>query len=189
MLPSTRGGRVELVLSLGVLALGIFATVVAFRLPEAGGYARIGPNFMPKVVSGGLIVLGFWLLAEVFTGGWRERVHDDPAERGEHAFHLGAFAWVSAALFAQMALIHNGGFAIAAMVLYALVARLRQRPLGARPGDRPGARRGGVSLLRALPQRQSARRLAAAAAGNGWAMSAHGRSEALILPRAARRAV
>jgi putative tricarboxylic transport membrane protein len=123
MLPSSRGGRVELLLSLGVLALGIFATVVAFQLPEAGGYARIGPNFGPKVVSAGLVVLGVWLLAEVFTGGWRERVPDDPAERGEHAFHWSAFAWVSAGLFAQMALIQSAGFVIAAMVLYTLVAR------------------------------------------------------------------
>ena len=123
MLPSTRGGQVELILSLGVLALGILATVVAFRLPEAGGYSRIGPNFVPRLVSVGMIVLGIWLLAEVVTGGWRERVPDDPAERGEHAFHFGAFAWVSAGLFAQMALINTGGFVLAAMALYALVAR------------------------------------------------------------------
>lgn len=123
MLPSTRGGRVELILSLGVLALGAFATAVAYQLPEAGGYARIGPNFMPKVVSAVLMLLGVWLLVEVFTGGWRERVPDDPVERGEHAFLPGAFAWVSAGLFAQMALINNAGFVIAAMVLFALVAR------------------------------------------------------------------
>ena len=79
-------------LSLGVLALGVVAAVVAFQLPEAGGYARIGPNFMPKVVAGGLILLGLWLLVEVVTGGWRDRVPDDPAERGEHAFHPRAFA-------------------------------------------------------------------------------------------------
>lgn len=115
--------RAELALSLGVLALGVFATVVAFRLPEAGGYARIGPNFMPKVVSGGLIVLGLWLLAEVATGGWREPVPDDPAERGEHAFRLGAFAWVSAGLAAQMALIQHAGFVLAAAALFACVAR------------------------------------------------------------------
>jgi putative tricarboxylic transport membrane protein len=123
MLPATRGGRVELILSLGVLALGIVASVIAFGLPDAGGYARIGPNFGPRVVSAALIVMGLWLLAEVFTGGWRERVPDDPVERGEHAFHLAAFAWVSAGLFAQMALINTAGFVIAAMVLYALVAR------------------------------------------------------------------
>lgn len=123
MLPATRGGRVELIISLGVLALGIFATVVALRLPEAGGYARVGPNFTPKIVSAGLMLLGLWLLAEVFTGGWRERVPDDPVERGEHDFRPGAFAWVSAGLFAQMALIQSAGFVLAAMVLYGCVAR------------------------------------------------------------------
>jgi putative tricarboxylic transport membrane protein len=120
---ATPGARVELILSLGVLALGIFATVVALRLPEVGGYARIGPNFMPKFVSGGLIVLGVWLLAEVFSGGWRERVSDDAAERGEHPFHRSAFLWVTAGLAAQMALIHNAGFVIAAMALFTGVAR------------------------------------------------------------------
>ncbi len=115
--------RAELLLSLGVLALGVFATVVAFQLPEAGGYARIGPNFMPKFVAGGLVLLGLWLLAEVFTGGWREAVPDDPAERGEHAFHFAAFAWVSAGLFAQMALIQSAGFVVAAMALFTFVAR------------------------------------------------------------------
>jgi putative tricarboxylic transport membrane protein len=116
-------GRAELILSLGVLALGIFATVIAFRLPDAGGYARVGPNFTPKVVSAGLVVLGLWLLAEFFTGGWRDAVPDDAAERGEHPFVAGAFVWVSAGLFAQMALIHNAGFVLAAMVLFGCVAR------------------------------------------------------------------
>ena len=115
--------RAELLLSLGVLALGVGAAIVAFRLPEAGGYARIGPNFMPKVVAFGLVVTGVWLLAEVATGGWRDAVDDDPAARGEHAFHLPAFAWVSAGLAAQMLLIRDAGFVIAATALFACVAR------------------------------------------------------------------
>jgi putative tricarboxylic transport membrane protein len=115
--------RTELILSLGVLALGIVATIVAFRLPEGGGYARIGPNFMPKVVSAGLIILGLWLLGEVFTGGWRESTPDDPAERGEHAFIPSAFLWVTAGLFAQMALIQYAGFVLAGMVMFACVTR------------------------------------------------------------------
>ena len=115
--------RAEVVLSLGVLALGLGAAWIAFSLPETSGYARIGPNFMPKLVAGGLVLMGVWLLAEVFTGGWRDAVPDDPAARGEHAFSWPAFAWVSAGLFAQMALIHSGGFVVAAMVLYACVAR------------------------------------------------------------------
>jgi putative tricarboxylic transport membrane protein len=121
-MPGPRSGA-EVALSLGVLALGVLAAVVAFRLPEAGGYARVGPNFMPKVVAGGLIALGLWLLAELATGGWRDGVPDDPSERGEHAFHRGAFLWVSAGLAAQMVLIKPAGFVVAAAVLFAGVAR------------------------------------------------------------------
>ena len=122
-MPPARRTAAELALSLGVLALGIGASIVAFGLPEAGGYSRIGPNFVPKIVAGGLVVVGLWLLAELATGGWRDRVSDDPQARGEHAFHWPAFAWVSAGLFAQMALIHRAGFVLAATVLYACVAR------------------------------------------------------------------
>jgi len=115
--------RVEVVLSLGVLALGLAAIAIAFSLPDTGGYARVGPNFMPKVVAGGLVLLGIWLLAEVFTGGWRDAVPDDAAARGEHPFLRSAFAWVSAGLFLQMALVHTAGFVLAATALYACVSR------------------------------------------------------------------
>lgn len=120
---TAKAARAELILSLGVLSLGLAAAVVAWRLPEGGGYARIGPNFMPKLVSGGLILLGVWLLVERFTGGWREAVASDPAERGEHAFLPSAFVWVSAGLFAHMVLINSAGFVLAAAVLFACVAQ------------------------------------------------------------------
>jgi putative tricarboxylic transport membrane protein len=118
--PPRRG---ETIVSAGVLVLGLAATVVAVRLPESGGYSGIGPNFVPELVSAGLVLLGLWLLAEAFTGGWRAAVDDDPAARGEHAFHGGAFAWVAGGLVAQMALIHTAGFVIAAAALFTCVAR------------------------------------------------------------------
>lgn len=117
------GSRAEMVISLGVLLIGIGATFVAWRLPESGGYSQIGPNFVPKIVSAALVLLGIWLLAEVFTGGYRARVPDDPQERGEHAFCVSAFVWVSAGLIAHMALIGSAGFVIAAAALFACVAR------------------------------------------------------------------
>jgi putative tricarboxylic transport membrane protein len=123
-MPSARrGSRAERIISFGVLALGIAAAIVAWRLPEAGGYARIGPNFVPKLIAGGLIVLGVWLLAECLTGGWRAPVADDAGERGEHPFVPRAFAWVSAGLLAQMVLISTAGFVIAAAALFVCVAR------------------------------------------------------------------
>jgi len=123
MVAGRPGARAEVMMSIGMLGLGIAAAVIAFGLPETAGYARIGPNFMPKFVAGGLAVCGLWLLAEVFTGGWREAVPENPADRGDHAPHPRAFVWVTVGLFAQMALIHNAGFVLAAGAMFACVAR------------------------------------------------------------------
>jgi putative tricarboxylic transport membrane protein len=113
----------EIALSVGVLALGVGVSIGTLLLPGEGGYARIGPNFMPAVVGGGLVVVGAWLLYEALAGGWRQRGDDSPAARGEHPFHATAFLWVSAGLFAHMALIGTAGFIIAGGVLFGCVAR------------------------------------------------------------------
>jgi putative tricarboxylic transport membrane protein len=116
-----RAARAELALSLGVLALGVAAAGVTAQLPSEGGYAHIGPNFFPAVVSGGLVLLGVWLLWEALSGGWRSRSQPDPGS--EHAFRAGAFAWVSGGLFAHLALIGTAGFVVAGTVLFGCVAR------------------------------------------------------------------
>jgi putative tricarboxylic transport membrane protein len=116
-----RRSRAELALSAGVLGLGVFAAVVTGRLPGEGGYAGIGPNFIPAVVAAGLLVTGGWLLWEALYGGWRNRA--EPDEGAEHAFHAGAFGWITAGLFAHMALIGWAGFVIAGAVLFPCVAR------------------------------------------------------------------
>ena len=113
----------EVALSLGVLALGIGVAIGTAMLPSEGGYAGIGPNFVPGVVGTGLILLGGWLTYEALAGRWRGAPPDDPAERGEHAFHLPSFAWISIGLFAHMALIGTGGFVVAGVALFACVAR------------------------------------------------------------------
>ena len=112
----------ELILSLGVLSLGIATAIGTSQLPSAGGYARVGPNVAPAVISGGLILLGVWLLYEALFGGWRNANADDPAERGEHTFTPSAFIWVSIGLFAQILLIHRAGFVLAQAALFACVA-------------------------------------------------------------------
>jgi putative tricarboxylic transport membrane protein len=118
-----RRSAAEVALSLGVIALGLGAAAVTAGLPAEGGYAGIGPNFFPAVVSGGLIVLGAWLAWEAFSGGWRNAPPDDAAARGEHRFDAAAFGWVSAGLFAHMALVGSAGFVLAGAVLFACVAR------------------------------------------------------------------
>ena len=113
----------ELALSLGVLALGIAVAIGTANLSGAGGYARVGPNVAPAVIAGGLILLGFWLLYETLSGGWRDAVPDSPAARGEHDFSAAAFIWVSIGLVAQMLLIHRAGFVLAQAALFTCVAR------------------------------------------------------------------
>jgi putative tricarboxylic transport membrane protein len=113
----------EIALSLGVLALGAGAAAVTATLPAEGGYAGIGPNFVPAIVSAGMVVLGAWLLYEALSGGWRNALPDEAAARGEHAFHGAAFGWITVGLFAHMALIGTAGFVIAGMALFAAVAR------------------------------------------------------------------
>jgi putative tricarboxylic transport membrane protein len=70
-----------------------------------------------------LILLGLSLLYQAVRGGWPNAVPDDPAARGEHAFHVPAFLWVSAGLFAQLLLINRAGFVLAQAALFACVAR------------------------------------------------------------------
>lgn len=113
----------EIALSLGVLALGVGVAGVTATLPSEGGYSGIGPNFIPGVVGAGIVLLGVWLSFEAFTGGWRGAAPDDARARGEHAFNAGAFGWVTAGLFAHMALIGWAGFVIAGVVLFACIAR------------------------------------------------------------------
>lgn len=107
----------EVALSLGVVALGLGVAGVTATLPSEGGYAGIGPNFIPAVVAAGIIALGVWLAIEAFTGGWRSRVDE------LQPFQPRPFLWVSAGLFAQMALIGSAGFVIAGTALFACVAR------------------------------------------------------------------
>jgi putative tricarboxylic transport membrane protein len=87
----------EIALSAGVLAIGVGAAAITLGLPAEGGYSRIGPNFMPGLVSAGLIALGAWLLYEALSGGWRNR------EPQPEVFHRSAFLWVSAGLFVFVA--------------------------------------------------------------------------------------
>jgi putative tricarboxylic transport membrane protein len=116
-----RRSGAQIALSLGVLALGAGIAVGTAYLPSQGGYARIGPNFIPAVVAFGLVVSGAFLLNEALSGGWRSM--PEPAERTEHALHWGAFAWISAGLIAHMALMKWAGFVLAGAVLFTCVAR------------------------------------------------------------------
>ena len=62
----------QLALAIGVVLLGTALGYGALQLPAASGYAKVGPQLMPVIVSGGLIVLGLLLLKESASGGFRD---------------------------------------------------------------------------------------------------------------------
>ena len=107
----------EIALSLGVVALGVAVAGVTATLPSEGGYAGIGPNFIPAVVAAGITLLGIWLSIEAFTGGWRKRA--EPVE----VFEPAPFLWITGGLFVHMLLIGWAGFVVAGTALFACVAR------------------------------------------------------------------
>ena len=109
--------RAQIALSVSVLVLGMLAAAVTLTLPSEGGYAQIGPAFVPALVAAGLTLLGAWLLYEALSGGWRRLPPCDGRWR------RGPFVWVSGGLFAHMALIGSAGFVIAGTALFACVAR------------------------------------------------------------------
>lgn len=115
-----RARPAELALSAGVVALGLGAAAVTAGLPSAGGYAHIGPDFIPAVISAGLLLLGLWLGAEALTGGWRSCPERDP---NELPFRASAFLWLSGGLFLHMAAIGTAGFVLAGGALFTCVAR------------------------------------------------------------------
>jgi putative tricarboxylic transport membrane protein len=121
--PGRRRSPAEIALSLAVLLLGLGVFIIGTSLSGNQGYALVGPDMMPIVVGAGLTLLGGWLLAESLRGGWRNPEPDLPAARGDHAFTVSAFLWVLAGLAVQMALMHTGGFVIAAGALFVCVAR------------------------------------------------------------------
>lgn len=110
----------QLALALGVVALGAFYFAGSFFIPDAAGYAQVGPGVMPRVVGLGLLVLGALLAWQALTGGYRD--FDEAAQRSLRTDWL-AFALVSGGLLVYGLLVERAGFVIASAILYAMVAR------------------------------------------------------------------
>jgi len=103
----------------GVLMLGVGLAAGATRIPGEAGYGGVGPNFLPWVVSVALAVCGAFLLWESMSGGFRAMEVDNAATPG----YWRGFAWVSAGLLANAALITTIGFIFSCALCFALAAQ------------------------------------------------------------------
>ena len=104
-----------------------FAAIVAWQttlIPLNAIYAKVGPTFIPWLVSGMLGALGLVLVVQGLRGGWP---HDE--EVGELDWH--GLSWMMAGLAANIALIDIAGFILASSLMFVLIARAfkSERPL------------------------------------------------------------
>jgi putative tricarboxylic transport membrane protein len=109
----------QTLVGLSAVAAGGLLAWGATGIPADAGYAGVGPNFLPWLVTAALLLCGGWLLFEAFTGGFRDL--DEP-EPGERAFWSG-FMWVSAGLLLNAALIERLGFTLSCALCFMLAVR------------------------------------------------------------------
>jgi len=111
--------RAHLFIGVGTLVLGLALGLGAVSIPSAAGYAGVGPNFLPWVVSLALCLCGGLLIRQALTGGFR---HMEPPTGAAQADKQ-ALAWVAGGLLANALLIERAGFIVACTVCFALAAR------------------------------------------------------------------
>lgn len=110
----------------GVLVVaGVMATG-ALQIPGDAGYGGVGPNFLPWVCAIVLGVCGVLLVWEALSGGYRQAA--DPG--GFKHAQLIPFAWVSAGLLLNAALITHIGFIFGCTMCYALAVQGLRRGEG-----------------------------------------------------------
>jgi len=110
----------ELLLSLGLVALGVFVVQQTGGIAENQGYAQIGPRLFPYVIGAGLTLCGAVLAWHALAGGWRNVPLD---QEGHDAPDWAAFAIISAGIVLHMVVIGWAGFIIASTLLFVLIAR------------------------------------------------------------------
>jgi putative tricarboxylic transport membrane protein len=118
--------RLQTLVGVGVLLIALALGVGAISIPSGAGYGGVGPNFLPWVVAGGLTVCGVLIVREARTGGFREMEAPSGAARGDWL----AFAWVSAGLLANAALITTIGFILSCTLCYVLAVQGLRRAEG-----------------------------------------------------------
>jgi putative tricarboxylic transport membrane protein len=123
--PANHSQVLQLVVGLGVVLLGLAMAVGAIGIPGNAGYAGVGPNFLPWVVALALLVCGVRLVYNARRGGF---LHMDD-HSGDHPDWLG-FAWLSAGLLLNAALITTIGFIFSCALCFVLAARGMRLSLG-----------------------------------------------------------
>ena len=114
--PSAAG---QALVGAGVLVVGAVMAYGATFISSEAGYAGVGPNALPWLVSVVLMVCGLWLVWEARSGGYREMEAPSGAERAD--WH--AVAWVVAGVVTNASLITTVGFILSCALCFGLAVR------------------------------------------------------------------
>jgi putative tricarboxylic transport membrane protein len=106
-------------LGAGVVLLALGLAWGATSISSDAGYAGVGPNFLPWVVSGLLGLCGVWLVWEARSGGFRDMDDTDGADQGDWP----GFAWVTAGIVLNALLITTIGFIFSCALCFVLAVR------------------------------------------------------------------
>lgn len=110
--------RLQALVGIAVVVLALGLAVGAAGIASNAGYAGVGPNFLPWLVSLALLVCGLVLVAKARRGGFRNMEEHG----GEHPYWHG-FAWMSAGMLLNAALITTIGFIFSCALCFLLAAR------------------------------------------------------------------
>ncbi|HRI17995.1 MAG TPA: tripartite tricarboxylate transporter TctB family protein, partial [Burkholderiaceae bacterium] len=91
----------------------------AAQVSSEAGYAGVGPNFLPWVVGSVLALCGGWLTWESLSGGFRALAEPSGSDTG----HWRGFAFVSAGLLLNAALITTIGFILSCTLCFVVAVR------------------------------------------------------------------
>ncbi len=126
--------KLQTAVGAGVVLIGLALAAGAVSIPSASGYGGVGPNFLPWLVAVSLLVCGVLIVREARTGGFRSM--EEPS--GAQQPYWPAFAWITAGLLANAALITTIGFIFGCTLCYLLAVQGLRRASGQQAG-RPGS--------------------------------------------------
>lgn len=120
--PSRWSRIAEMLLALGVVALGIIVLVQTQDIRVPGAMARVGPRVIPTIVGGGLVLIGIWYAIEVLLGSRPEvAIESEDADPTLPADWL-TIGGIGVALVVYMLTIERLGFIIASALLFVITA-------------------------------------------------------------------
>jgi putative tricarboxylic transport membrane protein len=119
MTPRSRISPGELLVSIGLVALGVFVIVGTQDIPALGRYSQVGPRAFPYMIGAGLVIFGGMLCWQALNGGWRNM----PVNETDGKADWVAFALLSTGVILHLASIGWAGFVLSSTFLFALIAR------------------------------------------------------------------